>query len=84
MPRVAPTPLDAGIVKVRKGEAQPHAAPEPRRLASVAPPENRIGITVRFPASLHEQLRVLAFERRTSKQALIEGWVAEQIAGIKR
>ena len=47
MPRpAAATPLDATIVKVRKGEAQPHAAPEPRKLAVV---ENRIGITVRFP-----------------------------------
>ena len=34
MPRpAAATPLDATIVKVRKGEAQPHAAPEPRKLA---------------------------------------------------
>jgi hypothetical protein len=81
MPRAAPTPLDAGIVKVRKGEAQPHAAPEPHKLAVV---ENRIGITVRFPESVHEQLRVLAFERRTSKQALIEAWVAEQLAEVKR
>ena len=82
MPRpAAATPLDATIVKVRKGEAQPHAAPEPRQLAPV---ENRIGITVRFPKSVHEQLRVLAFERRTSKQALIEGWVAEQLAEVKR
>ena len=47
--------------------------------------ENRIGITVRFPESVHERLRVLAFERRTSKQALIEGWVAEQLGGeVKR
>ena len=82
MPRpAAATPLDATIVKVRKGEAQPHAAPEPRKLAAV---ENRIGITVRFPEFVHEQLRVLAFERRTSKQALIEGWVAEQLAEVKR
>ena len=82
MPRAAATPLDAAIVKVRKGEAQPHAAaPEPRKLAVV---ENRIGITVRFPESIHEQLRVLAFERRTSKQALIEAWVAEQLAEVKR
>ena len=80
MPRAAPAPLDAAIVKVRKGEAQPHAAPEPG--CAIAPAENRIGITVRFPASVHEQLRVLAFERRTSKQALIEGWVAEQLARL--
>jgi hypothetical protein len=80
MPRpAAATPLDATIVKVRKGQAQPHAAPEPRKLV-----ENRIGITVRFPASVHEQLRVLAFERRTSKQALIEAWVAEQLGEVKR
>ena len=46
--------------------------------------ENRIGITVRFPESVHEQLRVLAFERRTSKQALIERWVADQLAEVKR
>ena len=84
MPRAVPAPLDAGIVRVRKGEAQPHAALEPRRLASVAPPESRVGITVRFPASMHERLRVLAFERRTSKQALIEGWVAEQLTEVKR
>jgi hypothetical protein len=85
MPRAAPAPLDAGIVKVRKGEAHPHAAaPEPQKLAAVAPAENRIGITVRFPESVHEQLRVLAFERRTSKQALIEAWVAEQLAEVKR
>ena len=82
MPRpAAATPLDATIVKVRKGEAQPHAAPEPRRLAPV---ENRIGITIRFPESVHEQLRVLAFERRTSKQALIERWVADQLAEAQR
>ncbi len=81
MPRNAPAPLDAGIVKVRKGEALPHAAATPRR---PAPAENRIGITVRFPESVHEQLRVLAFERRTSKQALIEAWVAEQLAEVKR
>ena len=84
MPRTAPAPLEAGIVKVRKGEAQPHAAPEGRRLAAVGPAEHRIGITVRFPASTHEQLRVLAFERRTSKQALIEAWVAEQLTEINR
>ena len=51
MPRpAAATPLDAAIVKVRKGQAQPHAAPEPepRKLAVV---ENRIGITVRFPSA---------------------------------
>jgi hypothetical protein len=30
------------------------------------------------------RLRVLAFERRTSKQALIEGWVTEQLAEGKR
>ena len=30
------------------------------------------------------RLRVLAFERRTSKQALIEGWVAEQLPEGKR
>jgi hypothetical protein len=82
MPRpAAATPLDATIVKVRKGEAQPHAAPGPRKLA---PAENRIGITVRFPESVHERLRVLAFERRTSKQALIEAWVAEQLGEMKR
>ena len=82
MPRpAAATPLDATIVKVRKGEAQPHAAPVPRKLA---PAENRIGITVRFPESVHERLRVLAFERRTSKQALIEAWVAEQLGEMKR
>lgn len=82
MPRpAAATPLDATIVKVRKGEAQPHAAPEPRKLTA---PENRIGITVRFPELVHEQLRVLAFQRRTSKQALIEGWVAEHLGGVKR
>jgi hypothetical protein len=75
-------PLDAGIVKVRKGEAQPHSAvPEVRK---PAPAENRIGITVRFPESVHEQLRVLAFERRSSKQALIERWVAEQLAEANR
>jgi hypothetical protein len=82
MPRAAATPLDATIVKVRKGEAQPHAAPEPHKPLAVV--ENRIGITVRFPQSLHERLRVLAFERRTSKQALIEAWVAEQLAEVKR
>jgi hypothetical protein len=82
MPRTAPAPLDAGIVKVRKGDAQPHAAAEARRPPPVT--ENRIGITVRFPESMHEQLRVLAFERRTSKQALIEAWVAEQLASVKR
>jgi hypothetical protein len=76
--RAAAAPLDATIVKVRKGEAQPHAAPNPR---TSAPAENRIGITVRFPESVHERLRVLAFERRTSKQALIEAWVAEQLGG---
>ena len=81
MPRTAPAPLDAGIVKVRKGEAQPHGAAAPRRQA---PAENRIGITVRFPESVHEQLRVLAFERRTSKQALIEAWVAQHLAEVKR
>ena len=82
MPRSASAPLDAGIVKVSKGSAQPHAAapaaPKP------APAENRIGITVRFPATVHEQLRVLAFERRTSKQALIERWVADQLAEVGR
>ena len=84
MPRTAPAPLDAAIVKVRKGEAQPHAAPEGRRPKGAETMENRIGITVRFPESVHEQLRVLAFERRTSKQALIEGWVGEQLAEVKR
>jgi len=82
MPRSAPTPLDAGIVKVSKGHAQPHAAAQAK--PRPAPAENRIGITVRFPESVHERLRVLAFERRTSKQALIEGWVAEQLAVVKR
>lgn len=84
MPRPVPAPLDATIVKVRKGEAQPHAAPEGRRTKPLEVAENRIGITVRFPESLHERLRVLAFERRTSKQALIEGWVADQLGEVKR
>lgn len=83
MPRTAPAPLDAGIVKVRKGHAQPHAAAELRKPPALVA-ENRVGITVRFPASMHEQLRVLAFERRTSKQALIEAWVAEQLSEVKR
>jgi hypothetical protein len=82
MPRTAPAPLEAGIVKVRKGEALPHAAPA--AVPRAAPAEHRIGITVRFPASVHEQLRVLAFERRTSKQALIEAWVAGHLAEGKR
>lgn len=80
MSRSAPAPLDAGIVKVSKGNAQPIAAER----SKPAPAETRIGITVRFPVSMHEQLRVLAFERRTSKQALIEGWVAEQLAEVQR
>jgi hypothetical protein len=84
MPRPAPTPLDSTIVKVRKGEAQPHTAPEGRQLKPVEAVENRIGITVRFPESVHERLRVLAFERRTSKQALIEAWVADQLDEVKR
>ena len=82
MPRSAPAPLEAGIVRVSKGDAQPHAAAPAK--PKLAPVENRIGITVRFPASVHEQLRVLAFERRTSKQALIEKWVADQLAEVKR
>ncbi len=82
MARAAPTPLDAGIVQIRKGEAQPHAAPEGR--GARPPAETRIGITVRFPESVHEKLRVLAFERRTSKQALIEAWVADQLTAVKR
>jgi len=78
---VAATPLDAGIVRIRKGEAQP--APEPQRPKAVAPAEERIGITVRLPASVHEQLRVAAFEQRTSKQALMERLVIEHF-GAKR
>ena len=78
----APTPLDAGIVTVRKGEAAP--ASEPQKLKPLPRVEERIGITVRFPATIHERLRVLAFERRTSKQALIEEWVAAQLAEVQR
>ena len=73
--RAAARRLIATIVKVRKGEAQPHAAPSRARSA------DRIGITVRFPESVHERLRVLAFERRTSKQALIEGSSTEHFGG---
>ena len=82
MSRSAPAPLDAGIVKVSKGNAQPHAAAAVERQKPAV--ETRIGITVRFPATVHEQLRVLAFERRTSKQALIERWVADQLAEVGR
>ena len=39
----------------------------------------RIGITIRLPEAVHEQLRLLAFEQRSSKQALIESWVAERL-----
>ena len=42
MARAAPTPLDAGLVQIRKGEAQPHAAPEGRGARPAA--ETRIGI----------------------------------------
>jgi hypothetical protein len=74
MPRNAPAPLGANIVTVRKGAARPHGeAPLPRTT------EERIGITIRLPASVHERLRVLAFEQRTSKQQLIEGWIANQL-----
>jgi hypothetical protein len=32
----------------------------------------------------NEQLRVLAFEQRTSKQALVEAWVGERLSEVKR
>ncbi len=79
MPRNAAAPLGADIVRVGKGEARPLEGG--RKRASAEP---RIGITIRLPESVHEQLRVLAFERRASKQALIEAWVAEQLAPAKR
>jgi len=44
----------------------------------------RIGITVRLPEAVHEQLRVLAFEQRTSKQAIIEGWIVDQLTKMAR
>ena len=49
-------------------------------VALVTPAEARcVRLTVRLPESTHEQLRMLAFEQRTSEQALIEAWVAEQL-----
>jgi hypothetical protein len=76
MPRNAPTPLGAEIVSVNKGAARPLG--EKTKSAS---PEPRIGITIRLPEATHERLRLLAFERRTSKQALIEAWVSERLTG---
>jgi hypothetical protein len=73
MPRSRPAQLGADIVSVTKGAARPLG--EPAR--ETAREETKIGITVRFPASMHERLRVLAFERRASKQALIENCVAD-------
>jgi hypothetical protein len=77
MPRNAPTPLGAEIVSVHKGAARPLGEKAKRAAA----PEPRIGITIRLPEAVHERLRLLAFERRTSKQALIEAWVSEQLTG---
>jgi hypothetical protein len=79
MPRNAPTPLGAGIVSVDKGAARPLAEKTTRTA-----PEPRIGITIRLPEALHEKLRVLAFEQRSSKQALIEAWVSERLTPVKR
>jgi hypothetical protein len=76
MPRNAPTPLGAEIVSVHKGSARPLGEKAKR-----AAPEPRIGITIRLPEAVHERLRLLAFERRTSKQALIEAWVSERLTG---
>src|SRR3954471_3461397 len=79
MPRNAPAPLGANIVTVRRGPARP--------LGEARPPaasEERVGITIRLPVSVHEKLRVLAFEQRTSKQQLIEGWIANQLTKVER
>jgi hypothetical protein len=76
MPRNVPTPLGAEIVSVNKGAARPLGEKTKR-----AAPEPRIGITIRLPEAVHERLRLLAFEQRSSKQALIEAWVSERLAG---
>jgi hypothetical protein len=76
MPRNAPTPLGAEIVSVNKGAARPLGKRTDRPA-----PEPRIGITIRLPEAVHERLRLLAFEQRTSKQALIEAWVSERLTG---
>jgi hypothetical protein len=81
MPRNAAAPLSPEIVKVEKGSAQPFGETSKRKAASDEP---RIGITIRLPESVFERLRVLAFEQRSSKQALIEGWVSEQLSSVKR
>jgi hypothetical protein len=78
MPRNAAAPLGAEIVSVNKGAARPLGEPSKRTTA----PEPRVGITIRLPVAVHEQLRVLAFEQRSSKQALIEAWVAERLAPV--
>lgn len=77
MPRNAAAPLGADIVTVGKGEARPLGEAKPRVVA-----EPRIGLTIRLPEAIHEQLRLVAFQRRTSKQALIERWVADQLTKV--
>jgi hypothetical protein len=36
---------------------------------------------IRLPEAVHEWLRLLAFEQRSSKQALIEARVSERLSG---
>jgi hypothetical protein len=79
MPRNVPTPLGAEIVSVNKGAARPLG-----EKANRASTEPRIGITIRLPEAVHERLRLLAFEQRSSKQALIEAWVSERLTPVKR
>jgi hypothetical protein len=51
--------------------------PAPKNIRAPGP---RIGITVRLPEAVHERLRLLAFEQRRSKKALIEAGVAERLS----
>ena len=69
MPRPRTVPLSDSLVTFKKGEAAPAAEPNRRQ----EPPQvKRVPMTFRITETAYEQLRLRAFEKRVSQQALVD------------
>jgi hypothetical protein len=73
----APTPTPAARPRARQQASEP--APRVLIIEPAAPVEARIAVTTRLPASMLERLRVLTFQRRRTKQDIIEDALSEYL-----
>jgi hypothetical protein len=70
MPKAKATPLSDNLLPIQKGAAMP--APEPGRQRRASPPQDRVSMTFRITSEAHEHLRRMAYEDKTSQQALVD------------